>query len=178
MTLRDKFQPHGLSKETLADLVAQLRGVSGLRNAYFIKKRVKHFQDHPLYVLGYSVAGLFPSRRNKRAAEVLERIQRTVRFPGETLFVNLDRENHRFRRKFRRVKGTKTRLSSLAITITKTTLKKVFGVLAVLLGIWKLTVLLNSRFWSSYFDVFDIVPVISLLIMIIVGINWLIDPVD
>ena len=70
-TLRDKFQPHGLSKETLADLVAQLRGVSGLRNAYFIKKRVKHFQDHPLYVLGYSVAGLFPSRRNKRAAEVL-----------------------------------------------------------------------------------------------------------
>jgi hypothetical protein len=105
VTLRDKFQRHGLSKETLADLVAQLRGVSGLRNAYFIKKRVKHFQDHPLYVLGYSVAGLFPSRRNKRAAEVLERIQRTVRFPGETLFVNLDRENHRFRRKFRRVRN-------------------------------------------------------------------------
>jgi hypothetical protein len=49
-----------------------------------------------------------------------------VRFPGETLFVNLDRENHRFRRKFGRVKGTKTRLSSLAITITKTTLKKAF----------------------------------------------------
>ena len=94
------------------------------------------------------------------------------------MFVNLDRENHRFRRKFRRVKGTKTRLSSPAITITNTTLKKVLGVLAVLLGIWKLTVLLNSRFRSSYFDVFDTVPVISLLIMIIVGINWLIDPVD
>jgi len=51
-------------------------------------------------------------------------------------------------------------------------------VLAVLLGIWTLTVVLNSRFRPSYFDVFDIVPVIALLIMIIVGINWLIDPIN
>ena len=59
LMLRDKFEPHGLPKEILADLVAQLRDISALRSAYFLKKRVKHFQDRPLYVLGYRVAGLF-----------------------------------------------------------------------------------------------------------------------
>lgn len=119
--LRDKFEPHGLPKEILADLVAQLRDISALRSAYFLKKRVKHFQDRLLYVLGYRVAGLFSLQRNQRVVEVLERIQKTVRFPGQTLFI-------------RRVRKSKVlqRASTLPVAILKTLFKKTFGSLAVL----------------------------------------------
>ena len=119
-------------------------------SAYFLKKRVKHFQDRPLYVLGYRVAGLFSLdvsglfchdglikdgvQRDQRVVEVLERIQKTVRFPGQTLFINADGENYRFRRKFRRVRKSKVlqRASTLAVAILKTLFKKTFGLLAVL----------------------------------------------
>ena len=37
-------------KKILADLVAQLRDISAVRSAYFLK-RGKHLQDRPLYVL-------------------------------------------------------------------------------------------------------------------------------
>ena len=185
VTLRDKFQPHGLSKETLADLVAQLRGVSGLRNAYFIKKRVKHFQDHPLYVLGYSVAGLFPSRRNKRAAEVLERIQRTVRFPGETLFVNLDRENHRFRRKFRQMRWAEILNRDSGVRLAKTVIEKMLAMVAILSGILFFLIPANAIFrFTSLFHTEepDLMPSIGFLlvsiIMITAGTWWWIDSTE
>lgn len=132
--LRAKFEPHGLLKEIFADLVAQLRDISALRSAYFSKKRVKLFQDRPRYVLGYRVAGLFSLQGNRRLVEVLERIQTTLRFPGQTLFVNANGENDRYRRQFRRVRKSKVpqRAPTLAVAIRKTSFKKTLGPLAVL----------------------------------------------
>ncbi len=66
-----------------------------------------YFQNRPLYVLGYRVTGLFSFQRNQRAAVVLKQIQKTVRFPGETLFSMWTVENYRFRRKFRRLRWSK-----------------------------------------------------------------------
>ena len=66
--------------------------------------------------------------------EVLERTQKTVRFPGQTLFINADGENYRFRRKFRGVRKSKVlqRSFTLAVAILTTLFKNTFGLLAAL----------------------------------------------
>ncbi len=105
--LEDEFEQHGLLAETLAQLQAQLRAIPRLRQAYFLKKRVRQAVDRPSYVLGISVTGQFQIHRDKRAVEVLQRISGTVQFPGETLIINVDGGKYRFRRKFRRTEGAR-----------------------------------------------------------------------
>jgi Zn-dependent protease with chaperone function len=107
VTLRDKFEHHGLSDDALADLQAQLRAVTGLRSACFVKKAVRHFVHRPCYVLGFSVTGLFQIHSKHRASEVLKRIQESVRFPGETMIINVDGDHYRFGRTFRRIGAAK-----------------------------------------------------------------------
>lgn len=103
--LADKFERHDLPEDVLAGLRAQLRAILGLRKAYFVKKRVKHLAHRPCYVFGYSVTGSFQFHSKKRAAEVLQRIQEAVQFPGETMIINVDGDNYRFGRKFRWIRG-------------------------------------------------------------------------
>jgi Zn-dependent protease with chaperone function len=107
IALSDKFERHDLPENILADLRAQLRTVTGLRKAYFLKKQVKYFTHRPCYVLGFSCTGLFRLHTRKRTAEVLQRIQEAVQFPGETLIVNIEGDNYRFGRKFRWMRGTR-----------------------------------------------------------------------
>ncbi len=71
------------------------------------------------------------------------------------------------------------------MTITKTAFKKIFGVLAVLFGVFMLLIALNDIF---YFTVLiepepararlTVGRVLFCLIMITVGMKWLIDPID
>ena len=107
VNLEDEFEQHGLAAETLAQLEAQLRAIPRLRQAYFLKKRVRHAMNRPCYVLGISVTGPFQIHRGKRAVEVLQRISGTVQFPGETLIINIDGGKYRFRRRLRRTEGAK-----------------------------------------------------------------------
>jgi hypothetical protein len=58
-------------------------------------------------VFGYSVTGSFQFHSKKRAAEVLQRIQEAVQFPGETMIINVDGDNYRFGRKFRWMRGAR-----------------------------------------------------------------------
>jgi Zn-dependent protease with chaperone function len=187
VTPTDEFEPHGLPEGMLAALVAQLTAIPGLGTAYFMKKRVSHFQDHPLYVFGYSVTGLFSFERKQRAAGVVEQIQKTVRFPGQTLFINVDGANHGFRRKFRRLRWTKLLypVSSLAMTIIRTAFQKILGALAVLFGVFMLVKVLNDMFHLTsliepeYSTVgLSIGPLLCGVIITIVGTRWLIDPVN
>ena len=101
VTLRDKFDKPDLPEKVLAELRGQLQAVPGLRKAYFMQMRVAYLPHRPCYVLGFAVAGPFRFHTKKRAAEVLAKIQETVRFPGETLIINVEGENYRFGRKFR-----------------------------------------------------------------------------
>jgi len=182
----DEFEPHGLPQNVLAELVTQLAAIPGIGAAYFMKKRVRHFQNHPLYVFGFRVIGLFSFERKQRAAEVMDQIEQTVRFPGQTLFINLDNEDYRFRRTFRRLPWTKVLypVSSLAITIVTTALKKVFGALAVLFGVFMLVMVLNDMFHfisiieSEYADLgLSIGRLLCGMIITIVGTKWLIGPI-
>jgi Zn-dependent protease with chaperone function len=105
--LNDHFERHGLSDEVAGKLRAALKAVRGLRRAYYVRKRVKHFADKPCYVLAYRVTGLFQLHRKRRVKEVLAKIQESVSFPGETIIINVDGPNHRFDRKFWWMRGAR-----------------------------------------------------------------------
>jgi Zn-dependent protease with chaperone function len=107
VTLKDKFERHALAAEDLARLLEQLRGVPGLRKAYFVKKRVAHLAHRPLYILGYKASVPLQPGVKKRAAAVMQAIQERVQFPGETLIVNVEGENYRFGRKFAWMRGSR-----------------------------------------------------------------------
>ena len=103
----DKFEAHGLPEEAVASLVASLRAIPNLARAYLVRKRVRHFPERPLYILGYVVArkGIF--RNKERAAELAEEINREVQFPGHTLIMSVIGDNYRFGRKFRWMRGAR-----------------------------------------------------------------------
>lgn len=107
LLLGDKFDRHELTAEAVENLRTQLRAVPGLRRAYFVRKRVRHFAHRPCYVLGFSVTGLFRLHSKKRVSEALQRIHETVQFPGETLIVSVDGDNYRFGRKFFWMRGAR-----------------------------------------------------------------------
>jgi Zn-dependent protease with chaperone function len=182
----DEFAPHGLPEDAQAALVAQLTAIPGLRTAYFLRKCVRHFQNRPLYVLGYSVTGLFSFERAQRAAEVKEQIQNAVRLPGETFVVNVDGENHRLRRTFRRLRWSRLvdPVTSLAMTLIKTTFKKAFAGLTVLFGLFVLVAVLNDMFhFTSFIEPeyssveLSIGRLLFGVIITIVGTKWLIAPI-
>jgi Zn-dependent protease with chaperone function len=105
--LRDIFEPHGLSDDALAELRNQLQAVPGLRKAYLMKKQVKHLPHLPCYVFGYRVTSFFQLHSKRRAQEVLQHIQQSMRFPGETMIINVEGDNYRFGWKFGRMRGAR-----------------------------------------------------------------------
>jgi Zn-dependent protease with chaperone function len=105
--LSDKLEPHGLPEEVIADVRAQLQAIPGLRKAYFVRKRVKHFPERPCYVLGFAVSGALRLFDKRRAAEVQQKLMDAVRCPGETLILNVEGGNSRFGRKLRWVRGSR-----------------------------------------------------------------------
>ena len=92
-----------VSDRLVEPLRAQLESVEGLVSAYLVRKRVEHLAHRPKYVLGFCATRALRLRSEKRVAAVLNRIQGTVQFPGETLILSVEGENRRFARKFRRI---------------------------------------------------------------------------
>jgi Zn-dependent protease with chaperone function len=103
--IKDKFEVHGLEPAALDALLGQLRGVAGLRKAYFVRKKVQHLSHRPLYVFGFTLKGLW--FRKQKAIEFVGRLQQAVRFPGETLILSVEGENYPFGRKFRWMRGSR-----------------------------------------------------------------------
>ncbi len=107
VTLRDRFERHGLPEADLAALREALGKIHGLRRAYLVKKRVRHLPHRPCYVLGFAVTAFWQLHSRQRAVDVLRRIQESVRFPGETLIIGVEGDNYRFGRKMRWMRGTR-----------------------------------------------------------------------
>lgn len=105
--IKDRFTPHELAAETLAELQDQLASLPGVRKAYLVKKEVEHFPQRPCYVFGFSVGRWFQWDNPRHTRDVLVKIQSSVRFPGNTLIVNVEGDNYRFGRKFRRQRGAR-----------------------------------------------------------------------
>lgn len=103
----DKFEHHGLPADTLADLREQLKKIPGLKKAYLVRKRVKHFPERPLYVLGHTVSYWWTIRSKQKAVDVQQQILDTVSFPGQALILNVESDNRAFGRKFCFMRGAR-----------------------------------------------------------------------
>lgn len=87
------FDAHDLDEDTLATLAGSLRTITGLKDAYLVRKRVAYLAEHPVFILAYTVHGWRAGQRRARAAAVLARIQASIAFPGKTLIVNIQDRN-------------------------------------------------------------------------------------
>jgi Zn-dependent protease with chaperone function len=103
----DRFEPHGLDDAMVAALRAQLGQVSGLREAYLVRKQVEHIPQLPLLVMGF---GFKPSRAvsdERLAADAQRTILATVKFPHECIVFSLEGDNASFRPRLDRVAGSR-----------------------------------------------------------------------
>ena len=135
-------------------------------------------------MLGYRVT---PYHQSK--TDVFERIQNSVQFPGDTFIIDLDGENYQLKRKFRRLRFSRILnpargLGMSAMNVISTTIKKLFGFLAVLFGIGGLLLpyvvfTLGKKTGEKPFPGVELCAgFIFGLIMITVGFRWLRDPID
>jgi hypothetical protein len=102
----DVWLPHGLDAAVLQTLIARLKQIEGLRQAYLVRKRVTHRPDVPLYVLGFCATSL-GFTGNARTLAVMQQLRTQVQFPGETLIINIGSANGRFGREFRAMAGSR-----------------------------------------------------------------------
>jgi Zn-dependent protease with chaperone function len=102
----DRLLKHGLDAAAIAAFARGLERVEGLRGALLARKGLKYQPGRPLYVLGV-ISDLPWWRLTSRAAEkdLVARISRECRTPGDTLIVSL-RLNADFRGPLRRVRGS------------------------------------------------------------------------
>lgn len=98
----DDLESHGLDAGIVARLVRQFNNTPELRRVYLVRKRLEHFPEEPLYLLGFSCSGVFEWRSRGRIAEAMSRL-RQIEFPGETLLVSVEGDNRQFVKKLKRV---------------------------------------------------------------------------
>lgn len=107
ITLKDKFDQHGLTPEQMQRLKRQMQACRSVRKAYFVRKRVKNLNHRPLYILAFRVTAFYQLHRAAKVEKALREIRENVEFPGETAILNVDADNYRFGRKFFWMKGSR-----------------------------------------------------------------------
>lgn len=107
LTVKDKFDHHGLPEELVAEVRACLKSIRGVRKVYLLRKRLKLFPEQPLYVVGFSCTPLWGFYRRKREAGIGQRIVDELKLPGEIFCLSIDGDNYRFGRKFRWRRGAR-----------------------------------------------------------------------
>ena len=100
VTLKDTFEPHGLSDEALSALRTQLKEILFLRKVYLVKKRVNNRAEIPCYVFGYC-----ENYTECTLDKVLHQIRESVKSLGEIIVFSVEGKNRAFERKLKRVCG-------------------------------------------------------------------------
>src|SRR5690606_20373156 len=86
----DSFLPHGLDAAAVEQLGAELTRVGGLKTARLVRKQVVHEPDSDLFVLAVlSDHPWWKPLSHRAERELVARIGRECRFPGETLIISL-----------------------------------------------------------------------------------------
>jgi Zn-dependent protease with chaperone function len=106
VTLKDKFERHGLPDDVIEGLRRQLAAVQGLKKAYLVRKLVYNLPQQPCYVLGHVARG-FLWNRKKAIADVQRQIVEKVLFPVQVLVMSVEGVNYRFGRKLRFMRGSR-----------------------------------------------------------------------
>lgn len=103
---KDRLLPHGLDVATVAAFNGSLNQVGGIKRALLARKALRYHAEHPLYVLGIlSDAPWWKPLSRAAEKELVARISRECRAPGDTLIVSL-RLSSAFRAPLRRIRGS------------------------------------------------------------------------
>jgi Zn-dependent protease with chaperone function len=103
VTLRDRFESHGLEPAALAELRACLRNIPAIREAWLVRKILDGAPATTLFVLGYATRRLALNVPTVTPAGVLQRVGEAMALPGHLTVIEVGFANRRFRRKFRGV---------------------------------------------------------------------------
>lgn len=101
---KTQCEPSGLTQAQIDSLQAQLREIPDVAHAWVVRKRVEHFPDEPLYIVGFKVAW-YSFRLESSYAKLAQRVANQVQLPGAFFAVSLDSGNAWLRRRMQRVTG-------------------------------------------------------------------------
>jgi hypothetical protein len=106
---RDRFLPHGLGAEIVAEIREELRHGPRLWRAYLVQKQVKINPERPAYVLGLMTEDCFIHRVNfQNLKDAVRFAQLQIELPETCLIVGLYHDKHtKIIRGMRRVKGSR-----------------------------------------------------------------------
>ncbi len=102
----DRFEPHDLAPELVADLREALTA-AGVRRAWLVRKRVKHLPGRPLFVCGVTIVPWWRLHTKAGVAAVTERLARELSFPGEAILLPLHGQSGALIRGIRGVRGAR-----------------------------------------------------------------------
>ncbi len=91
VSAKDVFEPHGLISAEEANIVAQMESQSHVKEAYLVRKKLEHFPDKPLYVLGVvRKVGLIDS--SDAATNLHKKLMTELKLPIQTWIVFLNKD--------------------------------------------------------------------------------------
>jgi hypothetical protein len=106
LNIDDECIPHNLDERNIYKLEVQLKKYPVIKEAYLVKKKLKHIEDESLYVLGV-LLDLPWHADEEKYPEAIEMISEEINFEGETLVMYLNLENRGFRKIFQTIPDSK-----------------------------------------------------------------------
>jgi len=107
LLLSDQVVGHQLPSDALSALTAQLKAIPDLTRAYLVRKSTRYLPETPMYVLGFKITRWWQIYNSASSHASTQRIRQEVKFPGNTLIVNVEGRNRRFAGKLRGVPGSR-----------------------------------------------------------------------
>ena len=102
----EEIAPHEMPAEQVERLRRQLAGLGDVAAAYLARKRLEHFPDKPLYVLGVETKKRWYRYRSASAdSDLLHRLVTRLEIPGESFVVILDRNFSKTKKAMRQLEG-------------------------------------------------------------------------
>jgi hypothetical protein len=87
----DRFEPHGLSAEAVAQFRKQLARYPQIKEAYLVRKVVRYFPQKPFYILGIKrKRSFFEMDQNREYQKLLDQLVNELEFSGESWIVFLN----------------------------------------------------------------------------------------
>lgn len=105
VTDHSELEPHEPSAEELEELRSRLALYPAVRRAYLARKRLQHFPERPLLVVGFEVRRPWYARGKAQADQELLQQLSTLPIRGEGYFVLLDSRFRKLKRAFERTPG-------------------------------------------------------------------------
>ena len=97
------YSPHGLDEAALTAMRAVFAACAEIDRAYIVRKRLDHFPELPLYVIGFQNRRF--NRADKAVQAVQQRLVNEIKCSGECLIVSMTGNNAPLAKVMKKVEG-------------------------------------------------------------------------